>query len=134
MAKSISERIDDILLLTQFDLGGAEYFFEHRPSYSPGSSDGALLWAKYEDADVYTGKYEWQTTRKWYISSHATDSEILQTILKLCLTSAEHRVRESFLYGGKRIFGPHIKIDAHMLACDNVDHREDNRSKKPGAP
>ena len=66
---------------------------------------------------------EW-TTRKWSISRHATTGEIVQTALKLCLTSAEHQVRESFEWRGRAVFGPHMKIERLWDIADDEDHRE----------
>jgi hypothetical protein len=99
-------------------------------NYSIGiftSIDGSLyLQAKYMDADIVTGREEVQTTRKWILSEHMTKSELVQTAFKCCLTSMEHRTRESFKYKGKRIFGPHFDVELLVLLCaDNgFDVRE----------
>ena len=53
-----------------------------------------------------------QTTRKWRLSVHMTKSEVVQTALKLVLTSIEHEAREQFKYRGMPIFGPHFDVDA----------------------
>lgn len=58
-----------------------------------------------------TGKWEAQSTRKWRLSIHMTKSEIVQTALKLVLTSVEHEAREQFLYRDTPIFGPHYDVD-----------------------
>jgi hypothetical protein len=56
------------------------------------------------------------TGRKWYVSQHSTDSEVLQTILKAYLTALEHEAREMFLYRGQPIFDPHFDVEAlHLL-------------------
>jgi hypothetical protein len=71
-----------------------------------------------------TGEREVQFTRKWYISHEATVSEVVQTALKLVLTSVEHEARESFKYCGHAIFGPHLSVEKllqlHLdgIACD----------------
>ena len=64
-----------------------------------------------------------QATRKWYISSEATKSEIIQTMFKCVLTSVEHEARESFLYKGKPIFGPHFSVDALWNIAESLDER-----------
>lgn len=48
--------------------------------------------------------------RKWRLSPHMTDSEIVQTALKAVLTAEEHEAREKFLYRGRAIFGPHLDL------------------------
>lgn len=49
--------------------------------------------------------------RKWLISKHSTDGEIVQTVFKAVLTAMEHEAREQFLYRGFSIFDPHYDID-----------------------
>jgi hypothetical protein len=75
------------------------------------------LQARYLEPDIVTKKLEWQHTRKWQLSEHMVKSEIVQTALKCALTSAEHRVREHFLYRGERVFGPHYDVDALFELC-----------------
>src|SRR5579862_3935883 len=69
------------------------------------------LQGRYWAEDVDTGVMALQSTRKWVLSSHMTRSELVQTCLKLVLTSLEHRGREGFLYKGRRVFGPHFDVE-----------------------
>ena len=62
--------------------------------------DGFYIQLRYTEPDIETGQPELQHARKWYISSYATKSEVVQTVLKACLTSAEHMIREHFKYKG----------------------------------
>src|SRR5271169_4268692 len=80
-----------------------------------GIGDRIYLQGFYMEEDVDTRKLEEQKTRKWYISNLATDSEIVQTVLKCVLTSAEHRVREHFMYKNARVFSPHYNIEDLVL-------------------
>ncbi len=68
-----------------------------------------------------------QRGRKWYVSTHATRSEVVQTALKAVLTAEEHEAREHFRYKGKAIFFPHFDVD------ELVEHRkhakEDRRAE-----
>jgi hypothetical protein len=97
-----------------------------------GSTGGAMVEAPiyylqghYYDDDVASGLQEPQHTRKWLLSQHMTDSEIVQTAFKCFLTSMEHRAREYFRYRGKRIFGPHFDSDALYDICKDkyLDYR-----------
>lgn len=47
-----------------------------------------------------------QYGRKWYMSQHMTDSEIIQTIFLAVTVWEEHERRERFRLDGKAIFGP----------------------------
>lgn len=70
-----------------------------------------------------TGVLERQLGRKWYLSEHMTDSELVTTAFKAALTAEEHECREQFRYYGYRIFNPHISVAALVTVC----HREDVR-------
>lgn len=94
-----------------------DYKFEVRESHG-----GIVIRARYEEADTYTGEPAEQFTRKWIITPLMTDSEIVQTALKCCLTSMEHRTRESFKYKGRRIFGPHFDIEDLYALCKDREN------------
>lgn len=49
--------------------------------------------------------------RKFYISPHMTDGEIVQTIFLACKVAMEHELREQFLYKGQAVFDPHYDIE-----------------------
>lgn len=77
--------------------------------------DGFLLQLVYSEPDsTIPGNTspEDQHARKWYISAHATKSEIVRTAYKAVLTSLEHRLGEHFRYQGVAIYSPHYDVDA----------------------
>lgn len=84
-------------------------------------SGPTYLQACFNAPDAHTGEVAPQSTRKWLLSQHMTDSELVQTALKCVLTSVEHEAREQFTYRGEAIFGPHLPLD--LL----VDFRKANR-------
>jgi hypothetical protein len=97
------------------------------------TKNGAMyLRAKYLEADVITGKEEWQFTRKWQLSEHMVKSEVVSTAFKCALTSAEHTTREHFLYKGERVYGPHFDVDAlvEIAKARRLDYR--GRTKRVG--
>jgi hypothetical protein len=57
-----------------------------------------------------------QKGRKWYVSPHATKSEVVQTLLKAALAAEEHEAREQFLYKGRAVYGPHPDVDVLWAA------------------
>lgn len=113
------ERVKSLATLCNFAPGGTFYYFDVLPD-----RDGAIVQGAYFEECVDTGKRMEQKTRRWLISPHATDSEIVQTLFKLCLTSMEHRAREHFRYRGRPIFGPHFDVDALHSVCDMTDERK----------
>jgi hypothetical protein len=64
------------------------------------------------DASGALRNAQWQTGRKWYISTHMTDGEILQTALRAILDFEEHEAREGFEFCGERLFSPHKSVRA----------------------
>lgn len=83
------------------------------------SRGGIHLQATWPERCIASGKTEFQYSRKWLLSPAMTRSEIVQTCFKLALTAVEHRTRETFMYKGKRIFGPHFDVDElHRLCRD----------------
>ncbi len=63
------------------------------------------------DVDDPKKEPELHRGRKWLLSYHMTPGEVVQTVLKACLTFDEHEIREGFRYKGERIFGPHLDVD-----------------------
>lgn len=50
-------------------------------------------------------------SRKWSLSYHMTDGEIVQTAFKAVMTAVEHEVREMFTYRDTTIFDPHYDVE-----------------------
>lgn len=48
--------------------------------------------------------------RKWRLSPHMTDMEVVQTALKAILTAQEHEAREQFKVDGVAVCGPHLDL------------------------
>jgi hypothetical protein len=70
-----------------------------------------------------TGEMELQSGRKWDVSEHMTESELVQTALKAVLTAEEHEAREQFTYKSHAIFGPHIDVSALLAISNQLDKR-----------
>jgi hypothetical protein len=85
---------------------------------------GYFIQVKFLAPDNETHKIALQSCRKWYVSSFATRSEVVQTAFLAAKQATEHEMREQFLYKGKAIFGPHIDVDARLTLADNRVYRE----------
>jgi len=92
-------------------------------AYKPGwrfrihnKGDGFLLQPVF-----YCAKDEEQKGRKWYVSSHATKSEVVQTVFKSILTAEEHETREQFLFRGLPIMNPHLPVDNLHSFLDGLE-------------
>ena len=70
-----------------------------------------------------TGQPYREGGRKWDLSQHMTESEIVFTVWKALLTFIEHETREQFTYKGFKIFDPHISVNSLINACQTLDVR-----------
>ena len=60
--------------------------------------------------NVTNEAFEWKG-RKWLLSRHMTDGEVVQTAFLATMTAIEHEARELFKYKGQSIFDPHYDIE-----------------------
>jgi hypothetical protein len=86
--------------------------------------DGWLVQLCYFDKDVHTGEREIQHCRKFYVSPHMTETEVVETAWAACQRSMMHRAGEYFTYRGKRVYSPHFSIgDRLEMAARPEDAR-----------
>jgi hypothetical protein len=70
--------------------------------------------------DVMTGEWGYGHGGKRYLPGMPTRDTVVKTIFGAYLAYVEHEARETFKYKGKRIFGPHIAIDALASVADQI--------------
>jgi hypothetical protein len=63
------------------------------------------------DKDRITGKEELQRCRKWVLSLHSTNSEIIRAVFKAVEAAMLHEVQEAFKFRGARIYNPHMDLE-----------------------
>lgn len=83
--------------------------------------DGFLLQLRFNALDVTTNTKTLQSCRKWYISAHATETEIVETAFKACRAAVEHELCEHFLFQGRRIYSPHFHVNTRIRMCDEAE-------------
>lgn len=49
--------------------------------------------------------------RKWRLSTHMTDGEVVQTAFMAVMAANEHETREKITYRGVSVFDPHYDIE-----------------------
>lgn len=64
------------------------------------------------------------TGRKWMLSKHMTDGEVVQTAMAAVLAWYEHEAREAFTFMGKAIFNPHLALDALLERAEATAMRK----------
>lgn len=70
--------------------------------------------------------YAW-SGRKWRLSEHMTDGEIVQTAFLAMMTALEHEARELFTFQGVSVFDPHYdiyKLVELRASADAIKERE----------
>ena len=87
--------------------------------------DGFLIQIRFVAADNITGKNEMQYCRKWYVSSHAVENEVVTTVFKAIIAAEEHEIKEKFKFDRVMIFNPHLDYTelAKVLRKVSEDHR-----------
>ena len=61
--------------------------------------------------------------RKWYLSPHMTDSEVILTAWAAVEMAELHEARELFLFEGERVLNPHIDVRELQNICRKEDVR-----------
>lgn len=73
--------------------------------------DGFLLQLQVLMRDNFCNSVNWQSGRKYYISSHAIKEEVIGTAWTAVQAFVQHEIRETFSYKGVNVFGPHLNYD-----------------------
>lgn len=73
--------------------------------------------------DAITGEMGMGYGGKAYLSEYASDSELVQTAFGLYKGYWEHEARENFQWRGRRVFGPHMDVNAVWEVARRVDLR-----------
>lgn len=82
---------------------GLEFVYKEKDSYNYLQIKGKVLDSAILELKEFSG-------RKWLISKHMTESEIVQTVFKAVLTWVEHETRENFKYKDTIVFNPHLDV------------------------
>lgn len=85
--------------------------------------NGFYVQVQFEAEDSATGKVERQHCRKWYISKHMTETEIVDTLYKAVEAAVIHEMKENFKFKGRMIHNPHTSVGARYEACVQTEHR-----------
>lgn len=82
----------------------------------------------YVAKDKNTGHYEEWKGRKWYLSEHMLDDEIVKTAYAACKAAVEHEVMESFRVDDKILFNPHTPFNV-LLGVSDIETKRENPGK-----
>jgi hypothetical protein len=93
------------------------------------SLDGGqpMLQVEFIGEDVVTGAIEKQKCRKWRLSYHMCNNELVGTAFKAIQAAEEHESREFFKYKNVRVMNPHFSYDDIVDLVNDNKLREDAR-------
>jgi hypothetical protein len=93
----------------------------------PDKKFGGRLYiqVRYSALCTQTGKQEVWSGRKWYLSDHMLDDEVVKTCYAACRAAAEHEAMEAFKVDGVVLFNPHTSFEELL----KVSHKEVTREK-----
>lgn len=78
-----------------------------------------------------TGETLKWNSRKWLLSPHMTDGEIIQTAFLATMTAMEHETREQFKYRGATIFDPHYDLEKLVALRTSPDATVERSPPRP---
>jgi hypothetical protein len=81
-----------------------------------------LQWCFDAPCAITDEKQRW-SGRKWQLSPHMVEGELVQTAFAAALQAEEHECREAFKYGEVAPFNPHIDFDRLLSAAKYVKGR-----------
>lgn len=116
MKESFHERVER--LTNEMECGDFIFCFVHS-----GTTHYVQIICK-DTCNLTDEPYTWKG-RKWLLSIHMTDSEIVQTCFAGAKMAMEHELRETFKWRGECIFRPHFDIVAlHEISkAGRIEHR-----------
>lgn len=89
--------------------------------------DGRIfIQVRYNAPCAKAGSWQNWSGRKWYLSKHMTQDEIVKTAFAAFKTAVEHEVMEGFMVGGKILFNPHVDFTELL----SISHREVKRTEQ----
>ncbi len=77
------------------------------------------LQVSYDSICTKTGKKDNWKGRKWYLSEHMTDDEVVKTAYVAFEAAVKHEIMEGFKVDGKILFNPHVDFEKLLSVSGN---------------
>lgn len=117
------KRVQQLLERISFELFSTKFEIKCFKDKKFGSR--VYLQVIYVAKDKNTKDYEEWLGRKWYLSEHMLDDEIVKTAYAACKSAVEHEIMESFKVDGKILFNPHTPFDV-LLGVSDIEVKRTN--------
>jgi hypothetical protein len=117
------EHVAALLFPVRAELLGVPFEFRvERDNKRP--KDGRIfLQATYRAKCTVTGEEKEWRGRKWYLSDHMTEDEIIKTAFAAFEAAVRHEILEGFTVGSRRLFNPHADFRALLKASTTEVYR-----------
>lgn len=86
--------------------------FENWNIHLAYDGDRPYVQVRFLEKDEFSDRVEMQHGRKWMLSYHMCDSEVVQTVFAAVERAMMHEVKEKFKFRGRRIYNPHQSVHA----------------------
>lgn len=86
--------------------------------------DRIYLQIAYDSKCSKTGEVDHWKGRKWYLSEHMTDDEVVKTAYVAFEAAVKHEILEGFKVDGKILFNPHVNFEALLTVSDQEVFRK----------
>lgn len=114
------QQITDRITMTVF---GVRFFLRVDSDYKYINGRN-FLQVVYHAPCTKTGETKEWRGRKWYLSEHMTEDEIIKTAYTAFEYAVKHEVMEGFKVDGIILFNPHVNFEALL----SVSHHEVKRT------
>lgn len=99
--------------------------YDDKYTIKDGFFDGPIFYngrvyiqLEYNSSCNKDGQNDYWKGRKWYLSEHMTDDEIIKTCYAAFEACIKHETMEGFKVDGKMLFNPHINFEALLSISD----------------
>lgn len=117
------EKVKDLIRDVNCSLFGTHFAFRiERDNKSP-ITGRIFIQIEYRAVCNISGEPTPWRGRKWYLSSHMTDDEVIKTAFSAFKAAVEHETMEGFKVFGRQVFNPHVDYKVLM----EVSHKEVSR-------
>lgn len=98
---------------------------EHDNEFSVNNKGRVFLQVTYNAPCGKSGQVQEWHGRKWYLSKHMTDDEVIKTAYVAFESAVKHEIMEGFKVDGIVLFNPHINFEELL----SISHREVKRDR-----
>lgn len=117
------QTIRDLVALITADVMGHSVSFHVARDVKQPEDGRIFIQCSYEAKCTVTNKMKTWKGRKWYLSDHMTQDEVVKTAYAAFKATVEHEVMEGFLFEGRRVFNPHVSFRALLAVSGQEVYR-----------